>query len=43
MAIKIKMMNILCNERGFVGTFVNEGNLGLPRERDIAMREIGPK
>ena len=26
-------MNILCNERGFVGKFVNEGDLGLPRGR----------
>ena len=24
-------MNILCNEGGFVGKFVNEGDLGLPR------------
>ena len=36
-------MNMLCNEgAGFVGKFVNEGDLGL-LEVDIAMREIGPK
>ena len=26
-------MNILCNERGFVGKFVYEGDLGLTRRR----------
>ena len=26
-------MNFLCNEGGFVGKFVNEGGLGLPRGR----------
>ena len=26
-------MNILCNEGGFVGKFVNEGDLGLPQGR----------
>ena len=26
-------MNILCEEGGFVGKFVNEGYLGLPRGR----------
>ena len=42
MSIKIKNY-VLCNEGGFVGKFVNEGDLGLPRRGDIAMREIGPK
>ena len=43
MAIKLKIMNILCNEVGFVGKFVKQGDLGLPQRRQIAMREIGPK
>ena len=45
----IKIMNILCNEGGFVGKFVNEGDLGLPRGRHCyegdwsKMREPLPK
>ena len=40
-------MNILCNEGGFVGKFVNEGDLGLPQGRHcfggdwFKMGEIG--